>query len=808
MLQFKKRGEVRTFDPNFKGPLDNRGCTDIFCCLLFIIALIGYFGVGVLAWSQGDPRKILYPTDSRGNFCGQKGTPQERKPFLFYFNILKCASPLVLVELQCPTTQICVRKCPHKHLTLDKVKTSREDRIYYQKYCKEKLSLTESTSEIWKRGVCPSMLMPSRAFTRRCLPYLSTQKGGVVMVGNKTLIDTGKGDTVKAKAVLDATQGSNIVLEARHLAMKIFEDYTQSWHYIMIGLLVAMLISWLFIVMLRFLAGIMVWVMIILVLVVVAYGTLHCYLEYKNLMGDPASDVKISELGLQTDISIYLEIRQTWLGFTITLASVEFLIIVLLIFLRKRILIAVALIKESSRAIGYLTSSLFYPLLTFFLLSVVIAYWAVTAVYLATSSKEVYKVSSPTECQKYLLKTCDPKTFNTSSVISECPHAECIFAFYGGETLYHKYLIVFQFYNVFLFFWCTNFVTALGQVTLAGAFASYYWAFKKPDDLPAYPVLSSLRRAIRYHTGSVAFGSLILSIIQIIRVILEYLDHKMQGSQNKYTKFLLNCMKCLFWCLETCIKFLNRNAYIMIAIYGKNFCTSAQDAFMLLLRNIVRVAVLDKVTDFLLLLGKLLIVGIIGVFSFFFFTGRMQSVEYSPPSLNYYWVPILTMTIGAYLIAHGFFSVYAMCVDTLFLCFCEDLERNDGSPGRPYYMSPELHDLIGLANRSEGDGDDADAETQEAAGEEEAHTVEEGGIKLKVQSDVSQWIEEEEPFEENFEDTQKTEENEETDDKDEEQSVSEVMVIEDNDPEVIVVLKQEGIVGAAAPPSEETENEI
>lgn len=89
------------------------------------------------------------------------------------------------------------------------------------------------------------------------------------------------------------------------------------------------------------------------------------------------------------------------------------------------------------------------------------------------------------------------QTFNTSIISAQCPDAECLFAFYGGETLYHKYLIVFQFYNVFLFFWCANFVTALGQVTLSGAFASYYWAFKKPEDIPAFPIFASLGRALR-----------------------------------------------------------------------------------------------------------------------------------------------------------------------------------------------------------------------------------------------------------------------------------------------------------------------
>lgn len=32
--------------------------------------------------------------------------PRSKKPILFYFNILKCANPAVLINLQCPTTQV------------------------------------------------------------------------------------------------------------------------------------------------------------------------------------------------------------------------------------------------------------------------------------------------------------------------------------------------------------------------------------------------------------------------------------------------------------------------------------------------------------------------------------------------------------------------------------------------------------------------------------------------------------------------------------------------------------------------------
>uniref|UniRef100_A0A8D3DMC5 Choline transporter-like protein n=1 Tax=Scophthalmus maximus TaxID=52904 RepID=A0A8D3DMC5_SCOMX len=649
---FFHAGEPRKYDAAFKGPIQNRGCTDIVCCILFILAIIGYIAVGILAWSQGDPRKVIYPTDSRGQFCGQAGTPLENKPQLFYFNIMKCASPMVLLEFQCPTTQMCVEKCPEKFLTLVKAYTNKKDFDYYKNFCKE--------------GLHPVLVLDSHvrhklAFVNLLLVHFDP---GLFVQHEQRLVSQ---LTLALCASLPFSHTLNSLSPCR-------------------GLVIAMLTSLLFIVLLRFLAGIMVWVMIVLVILVIGYGeskSTHCHAHLR---------IYCSALNRPTDFSVYLQIRQTWLAFMIILAIVDVIIILLLIFLRKRILIAIALIKEASRAIGHVMCSLLYPLFTFFLLAIVIAYWAVTAVFLSTSNEPIYKIFNETACE-HSRNVCEPAvSFPISQEL--CPDSQCLFAFYGGETVYHKYLIALQFYNVFLFFWCANFVIALGQMTLAGAFSSYYWAFNKPGDMPAFPVFSSLGRSLRYHTGSLAFGSLILSIIQIIRVLLEYLDHKLKGAHNKFTKFLLCCLKCCFWCLEKCIKFLNRNAYIMVAIYGKNFCTAARDAFFLLMRNMIRVAVLDKVTDFLLFLGKLLIVGLVGVFAFFFFSGRVKAFENTAPNLHYYWVPILTVVIGSYLIANGFFSVYAMCVDTLFLCFCEDLERNDGSAARPYYMSSTLHEIL------------------------------------------------------------------------------------------------------------------
>lgn len=46
--------------------------------------------------------------------------------------------------------------------------------------------------------------------------------------------------------------------------------------------------------------------------------------------------------------------------------------------------------------------------------------------------------------------------------------------------------------------------------------------------------------AYRYHTGSLAFGALILAIVQIIRVMLEYLDQRLKGEAQMLWALALN----------------------------------------------------------------------------------------------------------------------------------------------------------------------------------------------------------------------------------------------------------------------------
>uniref|UniRef100_A0A8C6R8L2 Choline transporter-like protein n=1 Tax=Nannospalax galili TaxID=1026970 RepID=A0A8C6R8L2_NANGA len=627
------------------------------CCMIFILFIVGYILLGLVAWIHGDPRRVAYPTDSEGHFCGQKGTPNENKPVLFYFNLFRCTNPSMMLRLHCPTTQV------------------REGEMvcFFSYYDFQHLNnvnflLFQSLSEIFMRGDCPTAVFPSRPFLQRCFPDFSSTNASLT-VGHKITFEDGSGNVRNVVELREASNGRGLTL-----------SLLGGWAWCDC-LTIAMVLSWIFLILLRYIAGLLFWVFMFGVLGIIGYGIWFCFMEYNRLQQKPESTITIYDIGIQADISMFFYLKQTWFILMIILSIIEGIIIIVLIFLRKQIRIAIVLLKEGSKAIGYVPCTLAYPLLTFILLSICISYWIVTAVFLATSGVPVFKVIAPEGQCAYEDETCDPENFDNTDVHKVCPEASCNFAFYGGTGVYHKLNMTFQIYNLFAFLWLVNFVIALGQCTLAGAFCTYYWAMRKPDDIPPHPVFTSFGRAVRYHTGSLAFGALILASVQMFKVIIEYVDRRLK-SKHLQGLHVSNKTNKTIDCLP------------QIAMYGKSFCESTKDAFNLLMRNILKVAVTDEVTHFILFLGKILVSGFVGILAFLLFTERLQKIIEGPTSLNYYWVPLLTIVCGSYLIAHGFFSVYSMCIETIFICFCDDLERNDGSAEKPYFITPTLHRIL------------------------------------------------------------------------------------------------------------------
>lgn len=244
------------------------------------------------------------------------------------------------------------------------------------------------------------------------------------------------------------------------------------------------------------------------------------------------------------------------------------------------------------------TSTLFFPLAPWILQIAVLAYVVAVGVLVHTIKIDNHRVElggncvCPDDLSYTNGSVCVPEVFssNCREDNGPCVSGRC---YLNGKTKpwFSAYM---QSLNIVGFFWLVFFCEAFGEMVLAGTFATWYWTFKK-SDVPFFTLTTSVWRTIRHHMGTLAFGSLVITICHLIRLALEYVEKKLKKHDNPVFRLIIKCMKCYFWLLERFIKFVNKNAYIMCAVHGKGFCRSARDAFNLLLRNIIRVAVLNKV---------------------------------------------------------------------------------------------------------------------------------------------------------------------------------------------------------------------
>ncbi len=49
----------------------DRSCTDVLCLLLFVAFLVCWLVAGIWAFTRGDPNRLIYPSNSRGEVCGK-----------------------------------------------------------------------------------------------------------------------------------------------------------------------------------------------------------------------------------------------------------------------------------------------------------------------------------------------------------------------------------------------------------------------------------------------------------------------------------------------------------------------------------------------------------------------------------------------------------------------------------------------------------------------------------------------------------------------------------------------------------------
>jgi len=141
-------------------------------------------------------------------------------------------------------------------------------------------------------------------------------------------------------------------------------------------------------------------------------------------------------------------------------------------------------------------------------------------------------------------------------------------------------------------------------------------------------------------------------------------------------------MKVILYCFEKLVKFISRNAYIMIAINGKTFCNSTMRAMKNIWKNMFLVGAVNIISAVLLLLGKVaIVVGcVVLTYAYLFMSGKFTTdsdlVTDEIQFLKAGFSPMIVVVILSYVVTNVFFYVYELGIDTLMMCFIEESDRD------------------------------------------------------------------------------------------------------------------------------------
>ncbi|XP_064292070.1 choline transporter-like 1 isoform X3 [Plodia interpunctella] len=443
---------------------------------------------------------------------------------------------------------------------------------------------------------------------------------------------------------------------------QMLSDLYSSWKEMIICVIIAFICSLLMVSILHLLATLVSWIFMIIVSIASVAGTALLWYTYYELKHKQKSFVEHAAF---LDESLKNETAFLWYSIIATIITVILLILVFV--MRSRVSFLAALFKETAHCLGSIPALFLQPIITFFFLILFFAFWSFVIVCLATANYP----GIPYQTNFFINGSAMPDRVDKVAVEAQNINKSASLKNFTLENIEFDPLWVKSMWWICLIclVWGSEFILGCQQMTIAGAVS--HWYFRGPN--ANSPVLYSIGKLLKYHLGSVAKGSFLITLFKIPRLILTYLHAKLSARAEKGSdcaKCGLKCGICCFYCLEKFIRYLNHNAYTIITIERCHFCKAAARAFSTIVNNALQVATINSVGDFILFLGKCIVTAVTGIAGLLLLKRN--------PDLHFFAVPTLLICIFSFFIAHCILSLYEMVVDSLFMCVCEDRNMNGG----------------------------------------------------------------------------------------------------------------------------------
>eukprot|EP00747_Dinoflagellata_sp_TGD_P186488 gnl/TRDRNA2_/TRDRNA2_43524_c0_seq1.p2 gnl/TRDRNA2_/TRDRNA2_43524_c0~~gnl/TRDRNA2_/TRDRNA2_43524_c0_seq1.p2 ORF type:complete len:709 (-),score=141.28 gnl/TRDRNA2_/TRDRNA2_43524_c0_seq1:113-2131(-) len=628
-------------------------CTDILCLLIFIASLGGLGFVIKYAVDNGDLRRVVHGYDFQGRLCGvTEGNATagiegvENKSLLYW---CPAADGLGL-DLAHP---ICTAYCPNKKSVddgetrscFDATKSANTETF-------QPVDSSLGVPDSWNGP--PDEYKPDMVLTMKYIfderpVYKTTAYGGMYCFPE---------DTAKLQALmasLNENPAMNFISKAKSLENAVWP--------LIIGCVIAFVFGFVYLFVMRILAKVLV-CLCLFTLIVGSIG-IGAYLICTYWTGG------VDGIAFTGD--------STWdLVIGIVAAVFGVLMAILVCFGHEAIEMAVGCVEAACECIFDMPTLLLEPLITISFKAIVMVVLFFFFIYLVS----VGKVET-----KSLAEAGAPSALNVGGVYREFT--------YDDMEMY--YIL----YYVFMAFWIVEIATALAQFTIA--YSVQLWYFTPYDegtghkvDVPYCPIFRGYRIGLMYHLGSLAFGAFIVAVLRLVRMILGFIAKQAKAQDNQAAAAMANCLMCCVTCFQRFVEFLNKNAYMDIAINSTTFCTGAYRAMQIIIGEVMGIAVLNGACWIFVLAG----VGAITTASTYVVWIMINEVpafdEISSPQYieQKEFVAIVSGILSA-LVAVAFMIVFDTVADTVLYCYATEKRRQKHTGERmPRYAPTTLQMLI------------------------------------------------------------------------------------------------------------------
>ncbi|KMZ56970.1 Choline transporter like family [Zostera marina] len=662
----------------------NRKCRDLGFLVIFIAFWVAMIVNSSFGFNLGNPHRLTYGLDYKGNVCGDRhGNPDLRELEIKYWMNpnqvyqsgfkssqfkLKDARSICLMECPVPLDDTLIWVCDYPE---GDIKITMDDWIDRDYDYYEFLTPEMRNTSLQLQGPCYPVIFPSVNVFWSCqfkaeasnASLKHWQQMGGVNIDENIVID---------KIIHKSINSPSAVLK------RYISDIGKTWPVLIVcGAILPLFFSVIWLLMIRHFVSVMTWITIILFNALIISVTMLFYTK-AGWIGHNAISPVIGEIDPYNTITGREQNHIRAFGVFMTVIMVTSVLSSLAIV--RRILMATSVLKVAAKVIGEVQALIIFPVLPYTVLLIFYMFWFSALLHLFSSGQIIKNDCNVANanCCYYDLKS------NKVNCDSCC----------GYSMKHTSHITIAILFHLFGCFWATQFITACSSTVIAGSVASYYWARGEiSKEIPFLPVFSSLKRLMRYSIGSVATGSLLVSLIESVRWVLESIRRRLKNTNitsaswiGKTATFL---SQCFLRSIEWTIKSINRNAYIMIAITGKGFFKSSEIATGLIMNNILRIGKVNVIGDVILFLGKLCVSLFCAVFAFLMLNTHKYKSAHNKISSPLF--PVLVSWGLGYIVSTLFFAVIEMAIDTLILSFCQDAEEHQGTA---QYAPPLLMETL------------------------------------------------------------------------------------------------------------------